>query len=80
MGSLIKYQNTIMLWIRYTNAGQAQLRIILATMARRRDLSDFERGETVGARLAEAPVTKTAQLADISRYAVAVSVTRYQSY
>ena len=42
------------------------LPIIMAIMAARGDLSEFERGVIVGVCLEGAPVTKTAQLADVS--------------
>ncbi|MGH0152958.1 UNVERIFIED_CONTAM: hypothetical protein FKN15_022802 [Acipenser sinensis] len=55
-----------MLRVMYKNAGQAWLPIIMASMAARGDLSDFEKWVIVGIRLAGASVTKTAQLADVS--------------
>ena len=53
----------------YKNAAQAWLPIIMASIAARGDLSDFERGGD-GVHLAEASVTKTAQFADVSRATV----------
>ena len=53
-----------MLRVMHKNAAQAWLPII---MAARGDPSDFEGGVIVGARFAGASVTKTAQLADVSR-------------
>jgi len=45
-----------MLRVIYENAAQAWLPFIMASMAARRDLSDFERGMIVGAHLAGASV------------------------
>ena len=55
-----------LLRVMYKNADQEWLPIIMASMAARGDLSDFERGVIVRARLERALTTKTAQLADVS--------------
>ncbi|MGH0152266.1 UNVERIFIED_CONTAM: hypothetical protein FKN15_030415 [Acipenser sinensis] len=68
-----------MLRVMYKNAGQAWLPIIMASMAARGDLSDFERGVIVGARLAGASVSKTAQLADVSRETVSKMISEWNS-
>ena len=44
------------------------------------DNSDFQRGQIVGARLAGAPVTKTATLLGVSRAAVSKVMTTYTNY
>ena len=54
-----------MLWAMYKNAAQAWLPLIMASVAARGDLSDFERGVIVGACLVGASVTKTYQFADV---------------
>ena len=59
------------------NATQAWLLLIMANMATRGDLSDFERGVIVGAHLAEDSVTQTAQLADVSRATVSKAVSAW---
>lgn len=55
-----------MLRVMYRNARQAQLPIILGTMARRA-LSDCERGLGVKAYLTGASVMKTAQRSDVTQ-------------
>ena len=55
-----------MLRVMYKDAAQAWLPIIMASMAARGDLSEFERGVIVGVRLSGASVTKTAHLANVS--------------
>ena len=59
-----------MLRVMYKTAGQAWLPIIMASMAAKGDLRDFQRGVIFGVRLAGASVTKTAKLADVSRATV----------
>jgi hypothetical protein len=44
------------------------------------DLSDFERGHIVGARLAGAPVTKTATLLGVSRGVVSKVMWAYTNH
>ena len=51
----------------------------MASMAARGDLSDFERGVIVGASLAGASVTKTGQLADVSRAMVSKVMSAWSS-
>jgi transposase len=45
-----------------------------------RDLSDFERGQIVGARLAATSVTKTATLLDVSRATVSNVMSAYTNH
>jgi transposase len=45
-----------------------------------RDLSDFQRGRIVGARLAAAPLTKTASFLRVSRAAVSKVMTAYTNH
>ena len=71
---LIKQITSSMLRVMYKNAAQVWLPIIMASMAERGDLSDFERGVIVGARLEGASVTKTAQVADVSRAMVSCTL------
>jgi hypothetical protein len=44
------------------------------------DLSDFQKGQTVVAHLAEAPVTKTATLSGVSRAPVSKVTTAYTNH
>jgi predicted transcriptional regulator len=44
------------------------------------DLSDFERGQIVGARLAGAPVTKTATVLGVSRATVSKVMSAYTNH
>jgi predicted transcriptional regulator len=44
------------------------------------DLSDFERGQIVGGRLAEATVTKTATLLGVSRATVSKVMSAYTNH
>ena len=55
-----------MLRAMYINATRAWLPIIMVSITARGGLSEFEGGVIVGARLAGASLTKTAQLADVS--------------
>ena len=54
----------------YKNAAQAWLPIIMACTAARGVLSHFEKGVIVGVSWTGAPVTKAAQLADVSQATV----------
>jgi len=44
------------------------------------DLSDFKRGQTVGAHLAGASVTKTAAVLSVSRASVSKIITAYTNH
>ena len=63
----------------YKNAAKAWLPIIMASMAARGDLSDFERGVIDGICFAGASVTKTAELTDVSRATVSKVTSAWNS-
>ena len=45
-----------------------------------RDLTDFERGQIVGARMVEASITKTAEFLSFSRATISRTMTQFEKY